>query len=351
MSSATALTGSWRPVADDADFVLAVSETLGRDPERPRLAGLRWRRSRYATTHTLLEAEADLVGGTTLPLMLKRIDVHGSFGDRPDGKPAHVYDGMREALVYRTLLADGEPDVPLLYGVVRSAGSTTAGPWLLLERVRGRELYQFEAIEPWEEVAAWLAGFHARGRSTTRFHVTRRAARLLDHSKALLRSWYARACRIAEARSDEGAQRALERLAAPYGRAVDIALGLPRTLVHGDFYPSNILLEERGSTLLVRPVDWELAGVGPGLLDLAALTAGEWGEAARDRIVAAYREASPAEARVDASTFESNLIACGLITAMQWLGWDADWLPPPEHRTDWLAAALDAASRLETEAR
>lgn len=343
MRAATVPAAPGTPVTDDSEFVLAVAETLGRDRGRPHMTAFRWRRSPYATTHTLLEAEADLADGSTLPLALKRIDATGSFGGCSEGKPAAVYDGMREALVYRTLLADREPAAPFLYGVVRSSGAT-GGSWLLLERIRGRELYQFEAIARWEEVAGWLARFHVRGRSTTRFQVACRAARLLNHTRPLLQGWHTRACRFAEARSDDGMRRALRHLAEPFRQAVDVALGLPRTLIHGDFYPSNILLEERRGTFVVRPVDWELAGVGPGLFDLAALTAGDWNEPACDRIVSAYREATLSDGHMDRAAFESSLTACRLIIAVQWLGWDLDWVPPPEHRTDWLTAALNAAA-------
>ena len=350
MRAAAVSHGSGLRASDDPDLALAIAETLARDRRRPRMVDLRWAPSRYATTHTLLEAEGELADGSTLALMLKRIDVDESFGDRSAGKPTPVYDGMREALVYRTLLADREPNVPFLYGVVRADGAN-AGSWLMLERIRGRELYQFEAIERWEEAAAWLAGFHARGLSITRFQVACRAARLLDHTPLLLRGWYSRACRFAEARAEEGAQRALERLARPYRLAVDLALQLPRTLIHGDFYPSNILLQRRREGVVVRPVDWELAGLGPGLFDLAALIAGDWSEPARDRIARAYREAVPPESRVDRATFERSLLACQLVIAGQWLGWAPAWTPPPEHRTDWLTAALNAAVLLDMGAR
>jgi hypothetical protein len=31
---------------------------------------------------------------------------------------------------------------------------------------------------------------------------------------------------------------------------------------------------------------------------------------------------------------------------MQWLGWAAEWSPPPEHAHDWLAEALTLGERL-----
>jgi hypothetical protein len=30
---------------------------------------------------------------------------------------------------------------------------------------------------------------------------------------------------------------------------------------------------------------------------------------------------------------------------MQWLGWSAEWMPPAEHRHDWLGEALALAER------
>ena len=59
---------------------------------------------------------------------------------------------------------------------------------------------------------------------------------------------------------------------------------LPRAFVHGELYPSNVVIASDGPRQpRVAAVDWELAGVGPFALDLAALTAG-WSQedAARD---------------------------------------------------------------------
>jgi thiamine kinase-like enzyme len=84
----------------------------------------------------------------------------------------------------------------------------------------------------------------------------------------------------------------------------------------------------------VAPVDWEMAGIGPGVLDVAALLSG-WGDEQRSAIVAGYGVV-PAEA----------LAAARLHIAMQWLGWSPGWTPPPEHARDWLAEALGAAREL-----
>jgi thiamine kinase-like enzyme len=58
---------------------------------------------------------------------------------------------------------------------------------------------------------------------------------------------------------------------------------LHRVSLDGEYYASNIVVAGQR----VCPVDWELAGAGPGLLDLAALTTG-WSYADRAAIAAAY---------------------------------------------------------------
>ena len=108
--------------------------------------------------------------------------------------------------------------------------------------------------------------------------------------------------------------------------------------VHGEFYASNILV----SPGRVCPVDWEMAGIGPGVLDLAAL-ATAWEGADRARIVAAY--ADERGAPVD----EEDLDAARLVLAVQWLGWAEGWEPPREHATDWLAEATAAHDDSERE--
>jgi hypothetical protein len=85
-----------------------------------------------------------------------------------------------------------------------------------------------------------------------------------------------------------------------------------------------------------------MAGSGPGVLDLAALTAGSWTAAEHTRIENAYREALPVELRPGAD----DLDYARLLLAAQWLGWSDSWSPPPEHLQDWAAVAVSLIERL-----
>jgi thiamine kinase-like enzyme len=117
-----------------------------------------------------------------------------------------------------------------------------------------------------------------------------------------------------------------------YEQAVDRLAELPRTVIHGELYPSNVIV----AGARICPVDWELAGVGPGLLDLAALTTG-WEERERSAIVEAY-------GRVSAF----DLDCCRLHLAVRWLGWCEEWTPPRGHAHDWLAEAVAVSERLRS---
>ena len=106
---------------------------------------------------------------------------------------------------------------------------------------------------------------------------------------------------------------------------------VPQTLIHGELYPSNVLVDPPR----VCPVDWEMAAIGPGVIDLAALCGG-WETVAAARLTAAY---GPVDA--------SDLARACLHLALQWLGWSAGWKPPPEHSHDWLGEALALVRELD----
>ena len=90
------------------------------------------------------------------------------------------------------------------------------------------------------------------------------------------------------------------------------------------------------------PVDWELAAVGPGLTDLAALVSG-WPPPDRAALVAAYGS----EPGVPAFTAR-DLDFARLQVAIQWLGWAPPaWQPPEEKRHDWLGEAIELAEGLD----
>jgi aminoglycoside phosphotransferase (APT) family kinase protein len=132
-------------------------------------------------------------------------------------------------------------------------------------------------------------------------------------------------------------------LVAAYDAAIPQLLALPRTVIHGEFHASNVMAEPAPPAVRIRPVDWEVAALAPGPMDLADLTAGKWSGVQRDAMVSAYRAALPDATAAD---FARDLDCCRLHRALQWASWSDDWTPPREHEQDWLAEAGRVAARL-----
>src|SRR5262249_46371623 len=156
----------------------------------------------------------------------------------------------------------------------------------------GKELYQVGDFSAWEEVARWLGRLHAEVAAAAP-HLAAEA-HLIAHGANYYRNWMRRALAIqgvsAEATDIAGRSR-LEKLAARYEEVLARLAALPRTFIHGEFYASNVLVQETATGLRVCPVDWEMAALRPGLIDLAALTAGKWTPDQQEALALAYHAA------------------------------------------------------------
>lgn len=284
----------------------------------------------YATSHPIADVTVELSGGATVTLVRKAI---GRFlPGAAAAKPSFLRDPSREVLVYHELLREVDVGAPTLIG--HGEG------WLLLEKVSGVELYQVGDLEVWRGVAAHLAIAHASlaahlaqlpvAGTTWRSHVLR-------YDADFILTWAARAeAALAGTSSARWATAICER----YGEVCDRMLVLPQTVIHGELYASNVLVTESSAPVRrVCPIDWEMAAIGPGLLDLAALVAGRWSDEERQAIAAPYLSAVPTATAED-------LAVCRLHIAVQWLGWADGWQPPAGNAHPWLEEARALSAQL-----
>jgi hypothetical protein len=321
--------------ATDRALREALERLLGRPIER-----IERRPWPYRTSFPIEELSIDCADGASFAIIWKDLSWSSLSEAARKAKPARLHDPLREIEVYEELLAPTPMGTPACFGTAVEQSSQRY--WLFLERVEGRELFQVGEFDIWREAAAWLAHFHAH-------HVVdsapwRQASHLLDCDAAFYRLWIERAVAWA---TDDAARRELNWLAERYEAVVERLLALPSTFVHGEFYASNILVAETPQGRRICPVDWEMAARGPGLIDLAALTAGNWNDNERAELAQAYRAAwqalgLPVDAPRD---FATALDCCRIHLAVQWLGWSPEWAPPPEHRHDWLGEALRVAEQ------
>jgi hypothetical protein len=316
-------------------------EALGGQLDGRTITGVRRRPYRYATSAPLEDVRILTEGGEEVRLILKDLSRERLLGDARATKPEFLHEPSRELETYRRIL-DPAGLGPRCFAAV--AESDPPRHWLLIERVPGVELWQVGELEVWEQVAGWLGRFHAEfsGRLD---EVQAANPQLLDLSASWFRSWCERA-RAALARSDDARAPALLVALEEYDSVVDELVGLPLAFVHGELYPSNVLVVRSRQPVGVYPVDWEMAGIGPGAIDLAAL-AGGWGAGERGRLATAYLDGlSEAGASKAGEDVTAGLDRCRLHLALQWLGWSAEWRPPREHAHDWLGEALALVQEL-----
>ncbi|MDX6634556.1 MAG: hypothetical protein QOF06_759 [Solirubrobacterales bacterium] len=309
---------------------LRALQDLLREAGLAPIVGFERRPSPFRTSFPIEEIDLELGDGERLRLVSKRLDRAELSPDVQLVKPRFLHDPEREPEVYRAVLPRGPVGPPRSFGSAEVEG----GRLLFVEWVEGRELFQVGERELWEEAARWLARFH--GALAPEAERCRVEARLIDHDASFYRRWIERARQFASPGGRSGAKE-VGWLAERHDQVVAGLLALPRTVVHGEFYASNVLVADTR----VAPVDWELAAVGPGLTDVAALVSG-WPAADREAIAAAYAaEASTPEFS------ERDLAFARLQVAIQWLGWaPPQWEPPEGQRHDWLGEAVALAEEL-----
>lgn len=306
--------------------------TISRIERRPSL---------YASSFALEELDVDLDDGSRLALMLKNLSRGAMQEEALRVKPDFLFDPRREIEVYRHLV---EPQGlgAALYGAHVDLQSD--GCWLLIERIVGRELYQVGEIEIWTNVARWLGAMHGR---LAAFDLERLIAEagLLHYDHTYYSLWLHRADGLLS-NAEPHIRAAFDHLRARYHHVVDRMLTFPPTVIHGEFYPSNVLTTGPNGSR-VCPVDWEMAAVAPGLIDLAALTLGVWTDEERRVFLAAYLDGlPPGSNRLPIDDLVDAVDYCQIHLAVQWLGWFGTHVPYPSHARDWLAEAVQRAERL-----
>ena len=224
---------------------------------------------------------------------------HNSYGHR--GGVAH------EAKVYRHVLRRFEGSAPVCYGSYTDP--TDGSTWLVLEYLDSAlRVSKTPTTAAMVEAARWLAAFHsAFEQPTTRTEL----GFLHRYDAAYYSGWVRRACRFATPLYDR-----FPWLAALLEGSADchtLLTATPATVIHGEFYPSNVLVCSDD----IYPVDWESAAVAVGQTDLAALTEG-WPPEIALECETAYREVRWPHGAPPG--FSRTLAAARICWHLRWLG-------------------------------
>lgn len=332
----------------DAELHPALERSLSSHfGKRRSITKLERRRSPYRTSFALEELDAHLDDDTTVQLIFKDLSWKALPTGASRAKPTFLYEPLREILTYRTILPSANLGTAICYGTVVDAELDRY--WLFLEKVPGIELHQVGDLRTWQQAAGWLATMHTL--FSGEIELLRKTAPLLTHNAEFYWQWLRRAQTFSGQLSSSqtgDAKQKLARVAERYHRIVEHLISMPPTFIHGEFYASNVLVQESEDRTRVCPIDWETAAAGPGLMDLAALVAGNWTEEEKTTIAQGYYAALPPDNgwRESPEAFMVALDYCKLALAVQWLGWAPDWSPPAEHAHDWLSEAIRLDEKL-----
>jgi aminoglycoside phosphotransferase (APT) family kinase protein len=252
---------------------------------------------------------------------------------------AHGHRGgvAYEARVYRSVLAPLGVPVPLCYGGYSDGSSDRI--LLILEHL-DESLPVHKSPDPtaMAQAARWLGAFHAAGQRHLGPAGPDGLGSFLNvYDRAYYRGWARRTSQFAGAWHDRFPW--LSDLCERAEGALAPLQDSPATVIHGEFYPWNILYH-RGA---VYPVDWESAAVAAGEIDLATLTEG-WPPEVAQACEAEYRrtrwpDGPPAD-------LERRLTAARLYLLLRWLGDRPEWTSH-ESTGDSLVRLRDVAERLE----
>jgi len=314
----------------------------------PRIVDVETRSLPYASSFAIEEASVRFDDGTVLELVCKGTGEAAMLPEARRIKPRFLHDPLREIATYERILAPFAAGAPGFYG--SAVDLRRGGHWLFLERVCGAPLTEVGDFAVWRQACGWLAGMHGRLARAPGLSDATAVVPLVQYDRVHARAWMERAQQNLE--TDAAQPRSVRlhfaSLASRYERVLDEIAAQPSGFVHGDFFASNVLVETAAGQVRVRPVDWEVAGMGPMLMDLAALTAGRWSEDERSELATSYRAVVNQEwgASVSHEHFMRAFDCCRLQLAVQRFGWARQWTPPASHRQDWLGEALHAADRL-----
>jgi hypothetical protein len=292
------------------------------------------RPSAYRSSCAVDDIDVRCDDGSTVAIVAKAVDWNAMCPEARRARPLHLWDEHRERAVYESVLSMSQVTSPRYFG---SYVSQSGIRYLLLERISGVPLWQCGDFDAWREAARWLARMEACTSLETVLSGPA-APRLLRYDRLFYESWMRRACAF-----HVDSSRYMRAMLEPHRKVVDWLLRERPVFVHGEFYSSNVLVERTaGGRAVVRPIDWEMASLGPASIDLACLLAGRWTDEQRaDAADAYYTELAvlgrPVPVR---ERYLRTLDYCLIHLSVRNLGWSADWTPPSDRAHDWLGEAL-----------
>jgi hypothetical protein len=240
-----------------------------------------------------------------------------SITDHTDG---HRKGIIHESNVYGEVLQSYDSTTPAYFGIFKAPKAECR--CLVLEHVTDA-IGISRAHNGMRNAARWLGQFHKEGLGLKKVPML-----LEKYDKEFYLQW---SRRVASFASQSGEFNWMNYLIDWYEENIANLLSTEQTVIHGEFYPSNVLAKGE----IIYPVDWESAAVAAGELDLAALIEG-WQPSITKLCIAEYlRSRWPRGAPPD---IRRNITVARIYWHLRWLGENPSWTKGKKRR--WRVAEL-----------
>ena len=181
-----------------------------------------------------------------------------------------------EAAIYEHLLRFSSLPTAIYYDQFKIVESDTF--CLFIQNLEGSvRINQAAKTGALERAAAWIGTFHANFES-------RHLPFIKTYDNAYYRYWVQNVQQIGQELKTN--QPWIDAVCEYFIENINRLTSGPCTIIHGEYYPNNILYKEG----LVYPVDWESTAFAPGEIDLASLTEGYTGESS-EALIRSYSQA------------------------------------------------------------
>jgi hypothetical protein len=284
--------------------------------------------SRFATLFPAEVLTIELDRGKRLSLFLK----HLGGQEQPDHPEKRCRE--REVRIYERLLGSSALPVVRFYGSHWNEDSRRYE--LFLEYVDDLTL-NYHGLEHWSTAARRLAHLHAHFAS--RAETLEECDFLLRLDEPHLQEWADRAVTSVSVRSAELAAK-LSRIVERYDTPTAVLAAQPPTLVHNDLSPKNVIADRSAIPARICFIDWEMAGIGCGVMDIVHLKYG-LDEGDDRKMRAAYCGELAGTALLPSSRAELSSVfaACELHRTLHRLAHVNFWQTPLETIARWVADA------------
>jgi hypothetical protein len=217
-----------------------------------------------------------------------------------------------EIEVYRHVLQPLPISVPRFYGSYNDVA--TGDTWLIIECVDpSLRLAKGPQPETMLRAAEWIGRFHAANEP----RVSMAALSFLNrYDSEYYLGWVRRTSLFAGSLHQHFPL--LTTLSERVEGCIDILLSAPPTVIHGEYYPHNVLVSDG----VIYPLDWESTAIASGEIDLATLTEA-WGPEIMRQCELKYQQARWGV--TTAPEFSRRLAAARLYLCFRWLGDQPDW--------------------------